>query len=120
MKKKVIFMIVLLSLLLSLVPLPRKIDVQTENAAVKGIFFDFFLLDDRFAGKAWMNGLEYEPFNDYSSYKFTDSSGSYYIIRVTRDDSVTNTHEMKAFHILINWPESTLQLVKVTDVPREI
>ncbi len=120
MKKKIILIIVSLILFVCLFPVPKKIDVKTENASVQGVFFDFLVLDDKFVGKAMMNGLEYEPFNDYSAYKFNDASGLYYIIRVVRYDSVTNTHEMKAFYILVNWIDSTLQLVKITDVPREI
>ena len=119
MKKKYLIIVFLLILSICLLPIPKWIHVESSDVKVKGMFFDFLFLDDRFLGRAEINGLEYKPFDDYSSYKFMGLEGLYYILSVQRADTVINPMDMKAIYVLVNSQDSTLQIEKVVDVLRE-
>ena len=102
MKKKLTIMGFALAFVICILPLPRKVDCDTENIAIDGVYFDFLFLRDRFVGEANINGMEYEPFSDYSASKMPSNDGICYAINLYRYDSDINQLETETVHLSKN------------------
>lgn len=102
MKKKLAITGLILTIIICLLPLPRKVECDAENVVIDGVYFDFLFLRDRFAGKAQINGVEYEPFSDHSASKMSSNETFCYAINLCRYDSDTNGIEMETVYLAEN------------------
>lgn len=102
MKKKLTIMGLVFAFVICLLPLPRKVECDTENIVIDGIYFDFLFLRDRFVGEANINGMEYEPFSDHSASKMPSNDGFCYAVNFYGYDSDTNQLEMETVYLSKN------------------
>lgn len=112
MKKRIIITGLILAIAICLLPVPRKVECETEKVVVNGVYLDFLLLHDRFLGKAVIEDKEYKPFSDYSASKVPADNGACYMINLCRYQDETNSLDLKSIYLEENLRELAYELMK--------